>query len=58
MLDLGAAHESRDASEAIDREAPVIVVNLQNGSHCSNGLLILVETSKVVERIGANRLSI
>jgi hypothetical protein len=53
MLDLGAAHESRDASEAIDREASIIVVNLQNGSHCSNGLLILVEPSKVVERIWA-----
>lgn len=34
MLDLIAAHESRDTAKAIDREGPIVVIDLEYGAYC------------------------
>jgi len=51
MLGLVDAKEARHTSKAVNWEAPIVIVDLQDRAHGCDSLLVLVEFTKVVKRV-------
>lgn len=49
MLRLIAAEVARDATETVDREASIVIVDFKDGADCRDRLLILIEVAEEMQ---------